>query len=277
MMKKKTDWFAIVRFMILAIATLAAITPFFVLPLISLKQKSEFIMSPLTFPSEFDFDNYAEVFVRAKIVRAYFSSILILCGSLILEIWAGSLAAYAITKMNYKHGGFFSAAFLVPMIFPIQAITVPLYLIYRKIGFLNTYHGVILIEAAVGLPIVVFMMTSFMKSIPIQISESAFMDGAGHLVVFHKLIFPLLKPVVSTIVIICGINIWNDFYMPMVMITDVKKKTLPLKIYDYMGQYNNDWTLVCTCIVFVVVPLIIMYCLLQKNIINGVVAGAVKG
>lgn len=275
--KKKRDWFPIIRTIILSSITLCAVMPLLVLPIISLKVKSEFIMSPLTFPSKLDFENYTEVFQRAKIFKTYGNSFLILICSLVIEIISGSMAAYAITKMKYKHGSIFSAGFLIPMIFPIQSITVPLYLIYRKIGLLNTFTGVILVEAAVGLPIVVFMMTSFMKSIPIQISESAFMDGAGHFTVFTRLIFPLLKPVVSTVAIICGMAIWNDFYMPMIMITDQKKKTIPLKIYDFMGQYNNDWTLVCTCIVYVVVPLIIMYCILQKNIINGVVAGAVKG
>lgn len=276
-MRKKIDLFAVVRIIILLTLTFIAVAPFAVLPMISLKEKSEFLMSPLTFPSKFDFENYSQVFKRAKIVRAYYNSIVIMTGTLALEIFSGSLAAYAITKMNYKHASKFSAAFLIPMIFPIQSVTVPLYLIFRKMGLLNTYSGIILIDAAVGIPIVVFMMTSFMKSIPIQISESAYIDGAGHLTIFSKLIFPLLKPVVSTIIIISGIGVWNDFYMPMIMLTDVKKKTLPLKIYDYMGQYNNDWTLVCTCIVFVVIPLIIMYCFLQKNIISGVVAGAVKG
>lgn len=277
MRKKKVDVFSVARVLILAVFAAIAIAPFLVLPLVSLKTKSEFLLSPLTFPQTFDFENYVEVFKRAKILRTFFNSLLIMAGALALEISAGALAAYALTKMNFKHANKFSAGFLIPMIFPIQSITVPLYLIFRQIGLLNTYIGVILIDAAVGLPIVIFMMTSFMKTIPIQISESAFIDGAGHFTVFSRLIFPLMKPVVSTITVICGLSVWNDFYMPMVMLTDQSKKTLPLKIYDFMGQYSNDWTLVCTCIIYVILPIMILYVILQKNIISGVVAGAVKG
>lgn len=277
MRRKKLDAYVYVRMFLLIIFAVVAIAPFLVLPLISLKTKSEFLREPLALPKVLDFENYIEVFERAKILKTFFNSLFIMVGTLVVEIFAGSLAAYGITKMNYKHANKFSLAFMIPMIFPVQSITVPLYLIFRKLELLNTFTGLILIDAAIGLPVVIFIMTSFMKTVPIQISESAFVDGAGHFTVFMKIIFPLLKPVVSTIIVISGLGIWNDFYMPMVMITDQSKKTLPLKIYDFMGQYSNDWTLVCTCIIFVILPIIVLYCIMQRHIISGVIAGSVKG
>lgn len=176
-----------------------------------------------------------------------------------------------------KKTGTYAGIFMAPMIFPIQSITVPLYLIYRHTGLLNTYIGMIIIDVAVGLPMTIFMMTSFMKTIPIQISESAIIDGAGHRTILFKLILPLLKPVISTIGVVCGISVWNSFYLPLIMLTRKNMRTLPLTVYDFMGMYENDWTLLCTCIIFVILPIIILYCFLQKNIISGVAAGAVKG
>lgn len=277
MRKKSWDFFHIFRLLILIGLTLSTVIPFAVLPLVSFKSKSEFLKYPLALPQEIQFDNYIKVFERSKIVLSFFNSFTITAGTLVIEIIVGALAAYALTKMYFKHSSKFSVAFLIPMVFPIQTITIPIYIIFRNINLLNTRTGLIIIYAATGLPLVIFMLTSFMKTIPVQISESALVDGANYLTIFFKLILPLLKPVISTIIVISGLSIWNDFFLPLIMITDKAKKTLPLKIYDFMGQYTSDWTLICTCIVYVTLPVIIMYCILQKNIISGVVAGSVKG
>lgn len=277
MRKRKLDFWAIFRYLILIGLTLVTVIPFAVLPLVSLKTKSEFLKYPLALPQSIQFDNYIKVFERSKILQSFFNSFTITAGTLVIEIFVGALAAYAITKMYFKHSAKFSIGFLIPMVFPIQTITIPIYIIYKNLGLLNTRIGLILIYVATGLPLVIFMLTSFMKTIPIQISESALVDGAGHMTIFCRLILPLLKPVISTIIVISGLSVWNDFFLPLIMITDKAKKTMPLRIYDFMGQYSSDWTLICTCIVYVTLPIIILYCILQKNIINGVVAGSVKG
>ena len=269
--------FNVVRIVILLFFTFIAVAPFLVLPIVSFKTKSEFIKHPLSLPSTLNFENYVTVFERANILRSFTNSFIITAGSLILEIFVGTLAAYAITKMNFKKANAFSSFFMIPMIFPIQTITIPVYLIYIRIGLLNSYQGMIILYAAIGIPMVVFMMTSFMKTIPIQISESAMIDGASHFTIYSRLILPLLKPVISTLTIISGLSIWNDFYLPQIMLTTTTMKTLPLKVYDFFGQYSSDWTLICTCLMYVVVPIIILYCFLQKNIIGGIAAGAVKG
>ena len=274
---KKKNLYKVVRYVILTLLSIFTVIPFLILPIVSMKTKQEYLLNPMALPSKINFNNYIEVFKRANILGAFSNSLIIMLGALALEIVLGSLTAYALTKMQFKRAGTFSAIFLAPMIFPIQAITVPLYLIYKNIGLTNTYIGMILLEAALGLPMTIFMMTSFMKTIPIQISESATIDGAGHGTILFHLIVPLLKPVISTIAVVCGISVWNAFYVPMIMLTKQSMRTLPLTIYDFMGMYENDWTLLSACIIFVILPIIIMYIFLQKNIINGVTAGAVKG
>ncbi|MFT3984142.1 MAG: carbohydrate ABC transporter permease [Lachnospiraceae bacterium] len=276
-MRKKRQLYPVIRYVVLTAATLIAICPFLVLPIVSFKTKSEFLKYPLTLPSSINFQNYITVLERSNILMAFANSMIITGGSVVLEVLVGTLAAYAITKMDFKHAGKFSIAFLIPMIFPIQTITIPVYIIFRNLGLVNTHLGMIIIYGAVGLPIVVFMMTSFMKTIPYEISESAVVDGASNFTIYRKLILPLLKPVISTVAVICGLSVWNDFYIPMIMLTSTGKKTLPLKVYDFLGQYTSDWTLVCTCIIYVIVPIMIFYCILQKNIISGIAAGAVKG
>jgi len=277
MIVKKKNFYKVIRYIVLILLAAITLIPFLTLPIVSMKTKQEYLLNPMALPSSVNFTNYVEVFHRANILKAFSNSLILMVGALTLEIVLGALTAYALTKMQFKHAGTFSGIFLAPMIFPVQSITVPLYLIFKSIGLTNSYVGIILLEAALGLPMTIFMMTSFMKTIPIQISESATIDGAGHGTILFKLIVPLLKPVISTLAVVCGISIWNAFYVPMIMLTKQTMRTLPLTIYDFMGMYENDWTLLSTCIIFVILPIVIMYIFLQKNIINGVTTGAVKG
>ncbi len=267
----------IIRIFILLILTFITLFPFLILVMVSLKTKSDFMLNPLGIPIVWNFQNYITVFKRSNIMQSFLNSSTITVISVLFQIVFGAMVGYALTKMSFKHSKVFTSLFLVPMIFPIQAIMIPIYIIFIKLGLVNTYFGLIIIYIATGLALVIFMMTSFMRTIPIEISESAFVEGAGHLTIFFKLILPLLKPIVATTAIISGLSIWNDFFMPLIMITKKDLKTLPLKIYDFMGQYSSDWTLIATCIVFVIVPIIIVYCMLQKYIISGVAAGAIKG
>ncbi len=267
----------VVRYITLILLSLVALIPLFTLLMVSLKTRADFMKYPLRFPHVLNFQNYATVFKRSSIVRSYLNSSVITVGSLAIQLFVGTLASYAITKMQFKRAGFFAAFFMIPMIFPVQTITIPVYIIYKNLGLLNTYSGMMILYAAIGIPLVAFMMTSFMKTIPYQISESAMIDGANHFVIYSRLILPLLQPVVSALIVICGLTAWNDFYLPQIMLTKTVMKTLPLKIYDFFGQYTSDWTLICTCIVFVIVPIIVLYVFLQRNIIDGITAGAVKG
>lgn len=275
--KINLDTHAVSRYIILGLLSLIALIPLLTLLMVSLKTRSDFMKFPLRFPQVLNFQNYVTVYKRSAIVRSFLNSFIITAGSLVIQIFVGTLASYAITKMSFKRAGLFSAFFLVPMIFPVQTITIPVYIIYKNLDLLNTYAGMMILYAAIGIPIVVFMMTSFMKTIPFQISESAMIDGASHFVIYYQLILPLMKPVTSTLIVICGLTAWNDFYLPQIMLTKTVLKTLPLKIYDFFGQYTSDWTLICTCIVFVIVPIIVLYCFLQRNIIDGITAGAIKG
>jgi len=277
--KRRRRWsaYSVFQYGILIVLSLIALIPFLTLLMVSFKTHSDFMKYPLRLPHTLSLQNYVTVFQRSSIVRSFMNSFIITAGSLVIELFVGTLASYAITKMTFKRAGFYSAFFLIPMIFPVQTITIPVYIIYKNLGLLNTYGGMMILYAAIGIPMVVFMMTSFMKTIPYQISESAMIDGATHFVIYSRLILPLMQPVVSTLIVICGLTAWNDFYLPQIMLTRTELKTLPLKIYDFFGQYTSDWTLICTCIVYVIVPIIILYCFLQRNIIDGITAGAVKG
>jgi raffinose/stachyose/melibiose transport system permease protein len=265
------------RYALLVAGAFLTLYPFSLVLLTSLKTTRDYMRSSIALPAVPQFSNYLAVFRKSAILPGFANSFIITSVVLVLEVLIGALAAYALTRMEFKKAGRYQLLFLAPMILPIQLVAIPIYLIYVNVGLTDTKVGIIVTYIATGLPLVIFMLTSFMKTIPIQISESAMIEGATDLQIFGKIMLPLLKPNIAAISVISGLGIWNDFFMPLLLLLSARKKTLPLKIYDYMGQYNSNWPFVSTCIVYVLVPILIFYVAMQKYIIKGVVAGAVKG
>jgi raffinose/stachyose/melibiose transport system permease protein len=265
------------RYFLLILGAFLTLYPFSLVLLTSLKTTRDYMKSSIALPSVPQFSNYVAVYKKSAILPGFVNSLSITVVVLVLEILIGALAAYALTKMDFRKAGKYQLLFLAPMILPIQLIAIPIYLIFVNVGLTDTKFGIIVVYIATGLPLVIFMLTSFMKTIPIQISESAMVEGASDLQIFNKIMLPLLKPNIAAISVISGLGVWNDFFMPLLLLISAKQKTLPLKIYDYMGQYNNNWPFVSTCIIYVLMPILIFYICMQKYIIKGVVAGAVKG
>lgn len=274
---KKFHASKVILLIILTIAAIFVVYPFLSIAIISLKETSDFAINPSGFPSKWVLDNYVLIFKESDIIRGLLNSLIISISSVCFQIFFGSLSAYALSKMNFKREKLFSGAFLIPMIFPVYTVIIPLYMMFKQLNLLNNYIGLILIYTASGLPIVIFILTSFMRTIPYQISESGFMEGASHFRVYFQLIMPLVKPAIATSFVISTLSIWNDFFLPMLMITNDKLATLPLKVYLFTGEYSSNWPAISSLIVILVIPILLIYLLLQRQIVSGVVAGAVKG
>ena len=260
-----------------ALLSVVTLYPFLLIVLVSLKSNNDFFSNPIGIPTLFVFRNYYTAYLKANMLRAFISSITITSFSIVAMIIFGSLAAYALSKMNFSKAGFFAAVFLIPMIFPIHTVIVPLYLLFKYLHLTNTIVGMIIIHTAIRLPFAVFVLTGFMKTIPNAISESAVIDGASHLTIYLRCILPLVKPAIATITILNGLLIWNDFFLSLIMISKSTIAPLPLKIYTFSGEYEQNWPMICTSIVFLAVPIIAAYSVLQKQIISGMVAGSIKG
>jgi len=263
------------RIAFLSLLTIVTIYPFLLMLSVSFMSQQDFVNNPLTIPPTLMTSNYALVWERGGIARAFLNSLLITTVSVAIQVFLGSLVGYALSKMNFRRAHLFSVLFLIPMILPPQVI--PLYLIFRSLGLINSYFGLFIYYAAIGLPLVIFIFTSFLRTIPIQISECAFTEGASHLQIYLKIMLPLQKPVIATVVVISGLSIWNDFFAPLILITSRNMRTIPLTIFQFFGQYSARWPVICACLVLMVIPILLAYIILQRHIISGVVAGSIKG
>ena len=209
--------------------------------------------------------------------RAMMNSALVTVVAVILTLLLGILAGYVLSRFEFRLKKLVIGLFLVGMLIPIHSTLVPLFLMMKKIGLLDTYGALILPYTAFELPIAIFLAIGFMASIPSEIEEAAMMDGSGWWRIFGRIIFPLCTPIVATISILAFLRFWNDFSFALVFINSQSLKTLPLSLSLFSDGFGTDYSLTMGAMAIAVIPTIIIYLILQEQIMKGMVAGSIKG
>jgi raffinose/stachyose/melibiose transport system permease protein len=244
----------------------------------SFKSFGEIIANVLAFPTKLDLSNYTYVIDKIKYGLLFRNNVIITVIGLAGILAFSSLAAYILDRRPGKYAKFAYALIITPMLIPFQTIMITLlkamniiHLSGSKIGLGIQYWGF-------GIPMATFIFFNFMKTIPRELDESAKIDGASTFRTYCSIIFPLLKPVTVTVTVLDVMWIWNDFLLPLLMVnSNNDTKTLVLAAYTFVGQMNTKWNYALTAMVLAVVPSILVFIALQKYIVEGVVAGAVKG
>lgn len=260
---------------------IAYMFPFLMVVINSLKQKRDIIKSPFSWlftVKGLSFDNFAKAFNQMDFLNAIKNSLIItVSATAIVTILAAMLAYFIVRNSNLLTRIIF-ALMVASMIIPFQAIMIPLVSIYGgTLNLLNHRLTLIFMHVGFSMSMTVFMFHGFIRgSVPIALEEAAYLDGCTHTQTFFKIVFPLLKPIMSTTLILNALAFWNDFLLPSLVLTDKKLLTLPLSTYSFYGTYSADYGTIMAGLLLCVVPLLILYIALQKQIINGVVAGAVK-
>lgn len=255
--------------------------PFLMVIINSLKQKRDIIKSPFSWlytVKGLSFDNFVAAFTQMDFLRAIKNSLIItVSATLVVTILAAMLAYYIVRNNNWISKLTF-ALMVASMIIPFQAIMIPLVSIYGgTLNILNHRLTLIFMHVGFSMSMTVFMYHGFIRgSVPIALEEAAYLDGCTHTQTFFKIILPLLKPIMSTTIILNALAFWNDFLLPSLVLTDKKLLTLPLSTYSFYGTYSADYGTIMAGLLLCVIPILILYVVLQKQIINGVVTGAVK-
>ena len=271
---------------ITAFIFLTALAAVFIFPLIivvlnSFKSKFDILGAPFTIPNSetfVGFENYINSINSSGIIWAFFNSLFITVGSVALIIIACSMTSWFIVRVKSKLTKILYYAFVFSMIVPFQMVMYTMTYTVNMINF-NNPVGIIFVYLGFGAGLAVFMFTGFIKSVPLEIEESATIDGCGPLQTFFYIVFPILKPTAITIAILNAMWIWNDYLLPYLILGTTRFKTLPVAIQITMtGAYGAvDWGGFMAMLVLAVIPIIVFYLICQKYIIEGVVAGAVKG
>lgn len=253
------------------------IVPLMVLLSVALKSPAELLNNPLGWPQQFVWSNFTDAWTGASLGQALQNSLLITGCSIIVLIIVGASAAYPLARKTGPWSNRLYTYFVAGLIVPIQLGLIPLYKEMNDLQLINTYYGAILLYVATQLPFVIFLYTGFIKTIPRELEEAALLDGAGPLRAFWTIVFPLLRPVTATAAITTSLTIWNDFFIPLLFLQRSDLQTLPLAIYSFVGEYNNNWSLIFAAVVISSLPLIVLFLALQRYFIKGIAAGALKG
>ncbi len=265
----------------LIIIFVAYMFPFLMVVINSLKQKRDIIKSPFSWLftiKGLSFDNFVKAFNQMDFLNAFKNSLIVTVSSTVLVTLLAAMLAYYIVRNNNVISKIMFALMVASMIIPFQAIMIPLVSIYGgTLNILNHRATLIFMHTGFSMAMSVFMFHGFIKgNVPIALEEAAYIDGCTHSQTFFKIVLPLLKPIISTMVILNSLAFWNDFLLPSLVLTDKKLLTLPLSTYSFYGTYSADYGTIMAGLLLCVIPILILYIVLQKQIIGGVVAGAVK-
>lgn len=264
-----------ISFTILIIYSLISMVPFLWSLLSSLKNNNEILTTPFSIPLNPVFKNFPLAWGKAKMGIYFVNTIFYVVVATIVVVVISALAAYILARVLKSQ--LLLTYFTLGIMVPVHTILLPIFLIVQKLGISNTRLGIILAFISTQLAMSIFIMTGFMKSFPTEIEEASLIDGCNKTSAFFRIIFPLSKAGIATIATLCFLNCWNDYLMPLILITDSNLKVLTLGIQDLKGLYSQDYGLICTGIVIATVPVIIMYMQLQENFVAGLTTGAVKG
>lgn len=261
---------------VLLIASFIALVPTFYMIMTALKSEEEYALDKLGLPDAPILDNFRAVLVDSPFLAWMVNSFILVVGSVALSIVVSCLAAYAIARMEFRGRDTLLALSTSLMAVPPVVMIVPLFVLYTQLDLISTYQGAIIIYAGLITPFSVYLLTTFFRTVPKELFESAKLDGAGDLLILWKIVLPLSLPALVTLVVVNSLYVWNDLLIAIIFLQEDAKRTLMAGISVFQGRYNNQVPLTMAGMVIASAPMFILYIAFQKHFIRGLMAGAIK-
>jgi multiple sugar transport system permease protein len=265
-------------YLAVAVLVLVSIFPFLWMALSSVKALRElYTVPPAWIPENPTSANYIKVLTESNIPRYFLNSTIISLGSTAIALVLAILAAYGFTRFKFRGKTAAQAFILVGQLLPTAAIIVPLYVVLKSLNLLNTYFGLILVYLILTLPLSVWMLVGYFRSVPIELEEAAIIDGASRLGVLFRVTLPLSLPGIVAIVVYAFVTTWNEFIFALCFATDPNVKTLPIGLAEFSTEFNTDWGAVMAASVIMTLPIVVMFMAMQRLFVGGLTSGATKG
>lgn len=261
------------------LAALAAVFfyPLFLMLITAFKSTREIFMDPFGLPQNWSLEPFKRVWQRADFGTYFRNSVVVTGLSTVLVLLTSSMTAYGLARYRFRLGNPLYLFFLAGIMIPIRLGVVPLFILMRKLHLLDTHAALVLIYAASGLPMSVFLLTGFFRTLPGELEDAARIDGCNEFQIFYRVMLPLVRPGLATVTIVNFVPWWNDFFFPLLFIQSDDLKTVPLGMTIFFGQYMTDWGLLFAGMVMMSLPLLLLYLIMSRQFIAGLTAGAVKG
>lgn len=259
------------------LVALMFLVPFYFVLTNSFKPFAELLINTASLPKQLFVDNYVRVWEIIHFPKVFLNSFLITLLSNIGLCIISAMAAYRFVRYPSRLNNFLFMLFVAAMIIPFQSIMIPLVRVTDTLGLMDSIVGLVICYFGFGVSLNLFLYHGFIKSIPLEVEESAVVDGTGWFGLFWRIVFPLLKPITVTIIMLNSLWIWNDYLLPSLVLHKPQLQTIPLATYSFFGQYTKQWDLAMAALALGIAPIIVFFLALQKHIIVGITAGSVKG
>ncbi|PQP80180.1 sugar ABC transporter permease [Paenibacillus sp. PCH8] len=252
------------------------LTPFLMIVMNSFKSTQQFVENPLSLPTSIQFSNYVSAFEDMDFLNGFMNSMIITVLSVFLILLFSSMTGYLFVRFKWRINGIVFFIMLASLALPFQVLMIPLVMLYGNMNLLDTKGILLFMYLGFGVPFGVFTFHGFIKGIPFELEESAFIEGSSRLRTFFQIVLPLLKPVFVTLVVLDVLWIWNDYLLPSLVLLSPEHKTLPLSTYNFFSSYSVDYAPLMSGLIMTIVPVLVLYLFLQKQIIRGITEGALK-
>ena len=264
---------------VISLFTFAALIliPSLIVVMGSFKTDAEVYNKPLSLPEKWNLDNFRRLLSESDLDVSFRNSVFVTILSVLLTLIFASLASFAIARMITVTGKVLAGLFALGLAIPAQINIVPVYYIFRDLGLTNSFLGLIIINVTTTLPISIFILTAFFREISREMYEASEVDGASPLRIYRSIALPLSRPAMGATAIFLFVINWNDLLWPLLLIQESEKKTLPLAMLAYRGEYFVSFSMLFTAVMVASLPMLIMYLMMQRSFVAGLTAGAVKG
>ena len=273
----KSIFFSILKWFLLLAFALYTVVPLIWLFITSLKTNGEYYASRFSLPAVPQFSNYINAWKSASLGTMTLNSITVALVATVANALIASMAAYAISRFRFKGRELIFSVFSMGIMVPLNAMMVPYYTVFNKIGLLNSLNSLRILYTAIGIPISIFIIRGFMDSLPIEIEEAAYVDGCGFFGRFFKIVLPMTRSGLVTAATFQFLTCWNEFVYANLLITDSTKKTIQTGVRYFSSQFTTDYVSMYAAIIIAIIPSILIYVFFQEQVVTGLSAGAVKG
>ncbi|MDR1901966.1 MAG: carbohydrate ABC transporter permease [Treponema sp.] len=261
---------------LMAVYVILIFYPLFNMVISSIKTTREIFQSPFGFPEEIKIENYKIVWVDRGFGIYFGNSLFVTVFAMFFVILFGSMASYGVSRYKYKLRTGVYMFFLSGIMLPLKVAIIPLFLIVKNLGLMDKHISIILIFIAMGLPSTVFILSGFMKTIPMDLEYAGRIDGCNDWMLYRRIVMPITQSAVALVTIYNAVPIWNDFFFPLVFIQSNRLKTLPVGLSTFFGQFSTNWSLLFTGLSIAILPMLVLYIFMSKYFIRGMTAGAIK-
>jgi raffinose/stachyose/melibiose transport system permease protein len=268
-------WRTLTLEIVMFAAALVVAFPVYVLINLAVRSPSN-LASPIQPTTALTLDNFSQAWTQGALGGALLNSIFVTGGSVAVILAVSALAAYPLARVTAKWSRNLFLLIMLGLVLPFQLAALPLYQTMRDLGLLGTPWSLILFYSGLQVPFTVFLYVGFLRAMPVDFEDAAAIDGCSHLQIFRYVVFPMLKPITVTALVLNAVSVWNDFFTPLLYLSGSAQQTIPVAIAGFVGQYVAQWNLIFAALVIGIIPVLAVYFALQRSIINGF-AGGLKG